>query len=85
MKSFFVPRANLLDKSSAAQSLDRSLKGRLHIPLLQFLGRPDGKSKGNPLKGMHHKFVRKWSGARRDLPLADAGIVRCLSKPVAGN
>jgi hypothetical protein len=29
----FGPCANLLDKSSVAQSLDRSLKGRLLVPL----------------------------------------------------
>jgi hypothetical protein len=29
----FGPCANLLDKSSVAQCLDRSLKGRLLIPL----------------------------------------------------
>src|SRR5882757_1560216 len=33
----FGSRANLLDESSAAQRLDRSLKGRLQLPLPKFL------------------------------------------------
>jgi hypothetical protein len=43
----FGSRANLLDESSAAQRLDRSLKGSLQLPLPNFLVCLGSKGNGN--------------------------------------
>ena len=56
--------ASLLEKSSAAQRLDRSLKGRLQFPLPDFLVRVRRNGNGNDATrrharaAQHHKIVR---------------------------
>ena len=54
----FGPRAHLLDDSSVAQRFDRSLKGRLQLPLLDFLVRLFGDGKRNDRRRLRHTASR---------------------------
>jgi hypothetical protein len=56
---------NPLDKSSFAQCLDRSLKGRLHLPLGKSILTKAGKQPGMALR----KPARRWKWLQRISPI----------------
>jgi hypothetical protein len=70
LRASYRPCANLLDKSSSAQCLDRSLKGRPHHSPLDLLVPANRKSNSC----LHAKLPRAFAGFGREF---DREINRC--------